>query len=190
MALACGAIVGLLAAGAYYAFNYDRRDSYDRLLSDPGLVRAGLQGALYAFAFVLLFLLCRTWVPRILSPFGKIKSASMLRLGIAAAIGVGVELMSMALATAMLRVFQATGPGGVVDERDRALLGVGLGLLAFGISAWSLFFIFGEENLKVRSQPGQSSSPTQAPTSDAGVATGAWQPQAEASEAHAIPARR
>jgi hypothetical protein len=188
MALACGAIVGLLAAGVYYALNYDRRDSYDRLLSDPGLVRAGLIAAAYASAFVILFQLCRAWVPRILSrfaaAFGKVKSGSVLRLGIAAAIGLGVGSLSMVLGTSLLRPFLATGPDGLVYDSDRVGLGVGLGWLAFGISAWSLFFVFGEENLKASSRPAQT------PTSDAGVATGAWQPQAEAPEAHPVPARR
>jgi hypothetical protein len=190
MALACGAIVGLLAAGVYFALNFDDLVYLDPLLIAANLLRASLIAAACATAFVILFLLCRVWVPRMLSPFGKVKSASVLRLGIAAAIGTGVGILAQVLGNRLLRLLGAADSNGVVYEGDRNWLAFGLGLLAFGISAWSLFFVFGEENLKVRSQPGQSPSSAQTPTSAPGPATGAWQPQAEAPGAHPVPAKR
>jgi hypothetical protein len=191
MALACGAMVGLLTAGVYYALNYHRLDDrYDRVLVGPEVVRASLIAAAYASGFVILFLLCRAWGPRVLSPLGKVKSCSVLRLGIAAAIGTGVGILAQVLGNRLLRLLGAADSNGVVYESDRNWLAFGLGLLAFGISAWSLFFVFGEENLKVHSEPAQTSSPTQPPTSDAGLATGPWQPQADASDAHPLPVRR
>jgi hypothetical protein len=191
MALACGAIVGLLAAGVSYALNYHRLyDRYERPLVTPEIVRASLIAAAYASGFVILFLLCRAWVPRILSPLGKVKSGSVLRLGIAAAIGTGVGILAQVLGNRLLRILGAADSSGVVYEGDRNWMAFGLGLLAFGISAWSLFFVFGEQNLKAPSEPAQPPSPAQTPTSDAGPATGSWQPQAEAPDAHSVPARR
>jgi hypothetical protein len=164
------------------------------MLVAPEIVRASLIAAAYASGFVILFLLCRAWVPRILSgfaaAFAKVKSGSVLRLGIAAAIGTGVGILAQVLGNRLLRLFGAADSNGVVYEGDRNWLALGLGLLAFGISAWSLFFAFGEENLKVRSEPAQPPSPAQTPASDAGLATGSWQPQAEAPDTHPVPARR
>jgi hypothetical protein len=186
MVLACGAIVGLLTASAYYALNYDR---LTRPIA-PQLIAAGIQGTLFASGVGVLFLLCRAGLPRILSPLGRVKSGSVLRLGIAAAIGTGVGILAQVLGNRLLRLFGAADSNGVVYEGDRNWLAIGLGLLAFGISAWSLFFVFGEENLKVHHKPAQTPSPTQTPASDAGLATGPWQPQAESSDAHPLPARR
>jgi hypothetical protein len=188
--LVVGAIVGLLTAVGYYAVNYVRlhsgySDEYGR-----ELVATSLIAALCACVFVVLFLVCRAWVPRLLAPFGKVKSGSVLRLGIAAAIGTGVGILTQVLGSRLLRLFGAADANGVVYESDRNWLAIGLGLLAFGISAWSLFFAFGEENLKVHSGSALTPSPTQTPASGAGPATGPWQPQAEAPDADPIPARR
>jgi serine/threonine protein kinase len=188
--LVVGPIVGLITAAGYYAVNYDRfhsgyPDEYGRQL-----VATSLIAALCAWAFVVLFLICRAWVARLLAPFGNVKSGSVLRLSIAGAIGTGVGILSGVLSARLLKIFGAADERGIVFESQKGWLALGLGLLAFGISAWSLFFVFGEENLKAHSKPAPTPAPTQTPTSNAGLATGPWQPQGEAPDAHPIPARR
>jgi serine/threonine protein kinase len=116
----------------------------------------------------------------------KATSASLLRLGIAAAIGTGFMILTYVLGTPLLRVLGAADENGVVYEAHRSWMALGMGLLAFGISAWSLFFVFGEQNLKNQATAADTPSPSVSATPSSGLATGPWQPQPATSDAHPV----
>src|SRR5262249_42398023 len=95
-------------------------------------------------------------------------------------------ILTYVLGTPLLRVLGAADENGVVYEAHRSWMALGMGLLAFGISAWSLFFVFGEQNLKNQATAADTPSPSVSATPSSGLATGPWQPQPARSDAHPV----
>jgi hypothetical protein len=118
--------------------------------------------------------------------FAKVTSASFLRLGIAAAIGTGFMILTYVFNPPLLRILGAANENGIVYEMERSWMAIGIGFLAFGISAWSLFFVFGEQDLKNQASAADTPSPSLSATPSSLPATGPWQPQAKASDAHPV----
>jgi hypothetical protein len=131
------------------------------------------------------------WILAVIYQFAiaKVTSASFLRLGIAAAIGTGFMILTYVLDPPLLRILGAADEYGTVYEVERNWMAIGMGFLAFGISAWSLFFVFGEQNLNNQATA-DTPSPSLSATPSSLPATGPWQPQPATSEAHPVTGKQ